>query len=233
MKFRKVLALAAVSTWIVGCSSTPEFQTGPDAEISHDRLTRADNTVMDAVWARTDIDLSGYSKVIFDGVGVEYRPTKGPYSGRGGTTTGQTLGRNEFQLDDATKELFETEIRTAFIEELAKSNAFEMVDEDGADVLRLNVALLDVVSRVPPETVGRSRIFIDRVGEATVVMELRDSVSNAIFARAIDRRAAENASGRMMDSSRVTNTMEVRRLGRQWGTIVRNGLNSLLGSNEL
>ena len=93
--------------------------------------------------------------------------------------------------------------------------------------LLINSGLLDVVSRVPPETIGRSNIYISSVGEATLVLEIRDSMSGAIFARAVDRRAAEREAW-LMDSNRVTNRAEVRRLARAWGRRLRQGLERLM-----
>ena len=63
-------------------------------------------------------------------------------------------------------------------------------------------------------------------GEATLVLEIRSSESNAIYARAVDHRAAESHT--LTDSTSVTNALEVRRLGRAWGTQLRNGLDTLL-----
>lgn len=226
----KSTALVALIALFAGCTSTPQFQSGPDAEVTHDGLTRLDKTIMDAVWARTDIDLSDYNKVLLEGVGIEFRPVKGAYSGRAGTTTMRRTSQSEFQLDDQSKALVAEELRTAFVEELAKSGAYEIVTEAGPDVLTLRAGALDVVSMVPPETVGRSSIYLDRVGEATLVMELRDSMSHAILLRAVDRRAAENPGGITMESNRATNRMEVRRLGRKWASIVRSGLESAMSS---
>jgi hypothetical protein len=228
MKLRfTLLATAAIAA--AGCSSTPQFQSGEAAELTHDGLTRIDRTVMDAVWAREDADLSGASKIMFKGLGVEYRNVTGPYSGRAGTGTVRrsSNSRNEFQLDADTRALFEEEIRGAFLEELGRSEVFELVDEPGPDVLLVQAGLLDVVSRVPPETIGRSRIFIDSVGEATLVLEVRDSVSNTIIARAVDRRAAQSGMN-MTESTRVRNRAEVRRLGRRWGGILRDGLEEMV-----
>jgi hypothetical protein len=92
--------VAAISLFVgvlAGCSSTPTFQTGEDAELSFDGLTRMEGTIMDVVWARTDIDLTGYRQVMFEGLGVEYREVSGPYSGRAGmgstrTGTGSQTG---------------------------------------------------------------------------------------------------------------------------------------------
>lgn len=221
-------AVIAASVLFAGCSSTPEFQSGPDAEVTHDGLTRVDKTVMDAVWARTDIDVSNYNKIMLVGVGVEYRPVKGGYSGRPGSSISSRSSQSEFQLDDKTKALVEEEIKAAFVEELGKSSSYEIVSEAGPDVLTVVVGLLDVVSLVPPETVGRSTIYLDRVGEATLVLELRDSESNAILLRAVDRRAAQQPGGAMVESTRATNRMEVRRLGRKWANIIRSGLETLM-----
>lgn len=226
-KVMSLIALLAIAA--VGCSATPQFQTGEDAEVTHDGLTRLDRTVMDTVWARKGADISGFTKIMLEGVGVEYRNVSGPFSGRGGKATSRaaTSSRDEFQLDAETRALFEEEIGTAFREELARSEVFEIVDEPGPDVLLIRVGLLDVVSRVPPDTVGRSRIFIDRVGEATLVLEIRDSESNTVLVRAVDRRAAESSMG-MRESTRVTNRAEVRRLGRRWGSLLRDGLEAAI-----
>lgn len=183
---------------------------------------------MDVVWVRTDIDLSGLSKIKFGGLGVEYRPSTGPYSGRSGTSNLRRTNSRDFQLSDETRQIFEEEITAAFRSEMEQSTEFEIVDEAGDDVLLDRVGLLDVVSMVPPDTVGRSRIFLTRVGEATLVLELRDSVSNTIYARAVDRRAAEPAGGLARESNQVTNRAEVRRLGRRWGRTLREALDALL-----
>ena len=225
----KRIALLAATAALAACSSTATFQTGPDAEMTHDGLTRMDNTVLDAVWARTDIDVVGYRKVMLEGLGVEFRPVTGPYSGRGGTSSSamRRSSQSTFPMDAETQQLFNDEIRAAFVEEISRSEVFEVVEEPGPDVLKLRVGLFDVVSRVPPETVGRSRIWLDRVGEASLVLELRESESNAILVRAVDRRAAERP-GQAIESTRVTNMAEVRRLGRRWGTILRDGLDTVL-----
>ena len=221
------ISLAALA--LAGCSSNPTFQAGEDAEVTYDGLTRMEGTVMDVVWARTDIDLTAYRKVMFERIGIEYRDVgNAPFSGRRGSTGTSASRRNvsEFNLAPETKAVFEEEITAAFREEMARSEVFEIVEEEGPEVLLIRGGLHDVVSRVPPEIAGRSRIFIDRVGEATLILEIRNSQSNAIYARAIDRRAAQ--SSMMRESNQVTNRAEVRRLGRRWGRLLRDGMDQLL-----
>ena len=100
------------------------------------------------------------------------------------------------------------------------------MDEPGPDVLLIRGGLLDVVSYVPPEPMGRTEIFLSRVGEATLVLEIRDSISEAIIARAVDRRAAENVARGFSRSNPVMNRAEVRRMASAWARLLRERLDS-------
>jgi hypothetical protein len=64
------------------------------------------------------------------------------------------------------------------------------------------------------------------VGEATLILEIRSSMSNSIYVRAADRRAMDSNVAR--ESNSATNRAEVRRLGRRWGRLLRDGLDTLL-----
>ena len=219
-----VWALAGVAS-----AAAPQIQTGQGAETTFDGLARVDNTIMDAVWVRPDIDLRGFRKVLFVPVGVSYRDVEpsDPTTALRRSTRSRTTELREFRLDEETKALFEAEIGAAFSEEVAASEVYEVVDEAGPDVLQIGVALLDVVSRVPPQAATQPRVYIESVEEASLVLEIRGSMSNSVYLRAVDRRAAARQS-EMIESNRVTNASEIRRLGRRWGEIVRKGLETLL-----
>ena len=184
---------------------------------------------MDSVWARPDVDLRGYNKVMFVPVGISYRDVEpsDPTTAIRRSTRSREPELHEFQLDEETKAFFEAEIGTAFADEVSRSNVYTVVDEPGPAVITVGVALLDVVSRVPPQARTRPRIFVEMLGEATLVLEIRGSMSNTVYLRAVDRRAAQRQS-EMIESNPVTNAAEIRRLGRQWGRIAREGLDTLL-----
>ena len=92
-------------------------------------------------------------------------------------------------------------------------------------MLIIRGGLHDIVSFVPPETVGRSDIYLSEVGEITLILEVVDSRSNEVIMRAVERRAAEGAYA--MRSSPVTTWSEVRRLTRRWAIKLRDGLDSV------
>ena len=111
------------------------------------------------------------------------------------------------------------------MEELQKSDRFRIVDEPGPNTLIVAGGLLDVTSQVPPTRVGSSsRIYLSSIGDATLVLEIRDSETNRILARSIDRRAAEPIGSSFQTSNSVSDTAEIRRLIRYWATGLREAL---------
>jgi len=224
MLTRNLLAFALLSLSIGGCATkTPTLSSDPNAEITFDGLHEVQYSAADKAWAMPGIDLSGYSKILVQGAGIEYRP--------GGVSGRSSIGRSQggpYEVTEEQKTRFRQVVGETLLEELGKSQKFTLVNEAGADVLLVRVALLDVVSYVPEEAIGRSETFLSTVGEATLVLEIRDSMSEAILVRAVDRDAAEDGS-RMTRSSRVTNAAEVKRLVRRWVSTLRERLDSFSG----
>ncbi len=211
------VCLATFTAGSLAAPRAPRIQTGPDAEVSFDGLHRVDRSVMDEAWAIPTLDLTGYSKLMLVRGGFAYREVDDP--GR------YDRSATEFPIEPENRARFEEEVGEVFRDELAKIENWEYVTEPGPDVLMLVGYIIDVVSAVPPETVGRGRIYLTRVGEATLVLELRDSMSNEILARSADRRGADPAW--TIQSSRVTNLAEVRRLARTWARILVNRLDQI------
>ena len=218
MSFKKVISkssLAVAATALLAGCATPEpsLQTGPNAEVSFDGLTKVDNSRADAAWARPDLDLSRYNKLMLVSAGFEYTDA----SNRGRTAMERSRG-GPYVIDEQRRERFEELVNEVWTEEIAKIKNFSIVTEPGPDVLMLRGALLDIETNVPntDQMPGRSRVYVSYVGEATLVLELRDSQTGAILARSVDRRAAERMGGQLFESNSVTNAAEVRRLMRFW-----------------
>jgi hypothetical protein len=218
--FRLTVAVVLGVVLVACTSAPPTIQTGPDAELSYDGLHKVDNSQADVAWARPDFDISSYSKILPIGAGIEYRQVKD----RGRTMRARTQAGPYF-IDDKARQEFEALVTEIFREELQKLDRFEIVDEPGPDVLIIRGGLLDVASYVPPDPIGgRSYVYLSAVGEATLVLELRDSETGTILARSVDRRAAETIGDTLSHSNSVTNSVETKRLIRHWATRLREGL---------
>jgi len=204
---------------LAGCAaSTPTIDTSPEAKVTFDGLHEVKGGKADEAWARPGTDLTQYSKIMLQGAGIEYRP--GRKSRRTSTSGGP------YEVTERQKEQFRALVVNTFIEELSASEHFTLVEETGPDVLLVRGALLDVVSWVPEEPIGRGAVFISKVGEATLVLELRDSITEAALARAVDRRAADTDGfyGDLSRSNPVTNQADVKRVIRYWARLLRERL---------
>ena len=222
----KAIALAVAATVLAAVSiaapKAPRVQTGPDAEITHDGLHRVDKTVVDAAWVKPDLDLTSYTKLMIASAGVSFRKLD-PVSDF------QARRETEFPVQEENKAQLQQILKDAFVEELGKLERYQIVAEPGPDVLLLVAGVIDVLSRIPPDVdsakFGRGGVYLTSVGEATLVLELRDSQSNEVLARAADRRAAESAFA--FEVNNVTAWTEVRRLAQRWARLVVDRLETL------
>jgi hypothetical protein len=207
-----------------GCATpAPTLDTSPDAEMTFDGLYEVQNSAADIAWATPGVDLSGYTKIMHQDVGVEFRP-----GGESGRLSMARSSSGPFEVTEEGKARFREIAGEIALEELGKSEKFVLVNEPGPDVLLISTALLDVVSFVPPEPMGRADIYLNDIGEVTFVLEIRDSITGAIFIRAIDRDAVGD-DDMMNRATRASNTADVKRLIRRWMTMLREGLDSFSG----
>lgn len=223
---RYVSLAAAAMLLAAGCAvSDLTIDTSDEAEVTYDGLYPVDGGTADAAWARPGADISKYSKIMLQGVGIEYRP-----GGKSGRLYHARRSDDHYEMSDKQKARLEELLHEYFLKELGESEKFTIVQEAGPDVLLIRGGLLDVVSFVPPEPLGREEIFLSRVGEATLVLDIRDSVSGAIIARAVDRRAAGDSANGLTRSNRVMNTAEVRQMIRAWAKLLRVRLDTYGGA---
>ncbi len=211
--------LLSLAVLLASCASTPTVQTGPDAEVTPDGLHKVDNTYLAQVFIAPEIDLSQYEKIQIKSLGIEYRFVK-------------DKGRfyraydDEFPLDEDQKERISETVREAFTDEFSEIRNYSFTDQPGKRTLTLLIGMADVVSHVPPEPMGRGDIYISELGTATLVVEIRDSRSNEVLARILDRRTFEPGMG-AMESNPVTNYSELKRELRFWAQSLRDGLDEL------
>jgi hypothetical protein len=220
---KHLLMLAVVLLAATGCTATPaSIDTSADAVLTYDGLAPVKNASFREAWADPDIDFTQYNKIILGDAQFEFRAVKKGSS----SSTMRRSNETEFWIDDKSRERLVETVSAVFREELATAKGFTITEERGADTLVLVGALHDIVSRVPPEHIGRGEIYLSSVGEATLVIEARDSLSGETIYRAIERRAIERP-GAAIQANTVTTWAEVRRWARRWATRLREGLESI------
>lgn len=220
---KKILSVTLAFA-LIGCAQqSPSIQSGPDAETTFDGLVRIDNSRFQSAWVDPDIDMTRYNKIIPGGAEFEFRAVKDT----GGSTQRARNNTSEFYISENNRAKLVDETSAIFREELGKSQHFTVTDQPAADALIIHGAMLDIVSHVPPDMIGRGEVYLSSVGEATLVLEARDSLSGQVVFRAADRRAAQQTGSSMQRSNSVTTWAEVRRMARRWATRLREGLDSI------
>ena len=208
---------------LAGCAGEPTIQSGPNAEVSYDGLVRVDNARFAGAWIDPEVDLTRFKKIMPGGAEFEFRSVD-----KVSDSAARRSNKREFFISESDQQKLEQVMNEIFDEELSKSEIYAFTDEPGPDVMIVRGAMLDIVSYVPPDIRGRGEIYLDQVGAATLVIEVVDSLTGEVVARAVERRAAEPAGRMGMQSTSVTNWQEVRRLARRWARTLREGLESLV-----
>jgi Protein of unknown function (DUF3313) len=188
----------------------------PSGELSYDGLQRRDSKVFEHLWVRKYFDVRSYHQIIFKSPHIEYRPVMKD-SGEPGADSGG------FPLTQRQKDSLHDILDAAFRSELAKSKSFKLTTEPGPDVLIIRGDLLDVVSFVPPSESGKGELLkIADIGEATLVMELYDSLSDSIMVRAIERVSATHDA----NAPPTTAAEAVQRTATRWASLLRERLDA-------
>lgn len=204
-----------------GCARQTEAPPSSGSAPSYDGLYPVENVSISGVWARPDIDLAGYHRILLRGAGIQYRPLHDSAA-----AAASPDGPAAFPLTEDQKARLEEIFRNAFGQELARSERFRLADAPAPDVLVIRGGLLDVVSRTPPSSLAGSDVYLESVGTATLLIELIDSQSGAVLLRAIDRREVPRSASSGSEAP-ASSWQEVERLAQEWAERLREELDNL------
>ena len=164
-------------------------------------------------WVHPDADFTQYDKLYLWEAEFDYRDV-GP--ARRTRSTMMSTRKREFGISDADREKFEEVVAEAFVKEIQRAKNFKLVDEVGPNTIIMRGGALDIISRVPPEFVGRSEIYLASIGEATLILELVDAETGAVLAVVAERRAMGGQSGGIDMMTMPTNSVTVISDVRRW-----------------
>ena len=188
-----------------------------------DGLERIPNKRMDLVYVRPQATLAAYKRVKLDPVRVSFDKDWDP--NRGERSPSRMLSKSDIE---EIKTDLATEFRKVFVEELSKGG-YAVVEQNDDDVLGVTAIIMDLYITAPERPgSGRSHTYINDAGHMTLAIELRDSVTDQLLARAVDKAQGAYV-GRMQVSNGVTNSAEARRAIVQWADVLRDALDEVHG----
>ncbi|HEY5644495.1 MAG TPA: DUF3313 family protein [Pseudomonadales bacterium] len=226
---RLIAWLFAFAVCFVGSLAKAEEALGDPESERYSELEKEKSSFRDS-WVLPGADFSQYSKIyIWDAV-FEYRDVGSP--SRYPSSISRS-SRTLFAVPEEARAEFEQLVGDAFRKALKKGKNFELVDSLGPDTLILRGGLLDIISKVPPETVGRTNVYLSNIGEATMVIEVLDGDSGTVLAMLSERRRIDSPGGGQIDSfstpaNRVTISSDIRRWAANAATRLRKELDEAM-----
>jgi hypothetical protein len=194
--------------------------SAPPAE-THDGLVLQKGKAA-MLYVRPGVDFSQYKRLAILDCPVAFRKNWEKDQQR----TGQRITQKEM---DEIKAGLSAEFLKVFTDELQNKGGYTIVNEGAEDVLVLRPAIIDL-DVTAPDTMepGRSYTLTESAGAMTLYIELYDSVTGQILARAADRQASRGI-GRIQWANRVTNKAEADRVLRRWASALRARLDEVHG----
>jgi len=213
------------SSWLAPLLLLTTLGTALAADLpeSWDGLVEVKPKRMDAAYLLPGADFRPYTKVIVD-------PTQAAFNKdwmKRINDSKRSLS-NKVSQEDADKIIAAAQSNFDDVfQEAFKKAGYEIVTAPGPDVLRLSTAVINLYVNAPDTmSAGRSRTYTTDAGEATLVLEARDSMSRALLGRVLDRRETRSTGMAQMSTS-VTNVSDFRSLFKSWASIAIKGLEEL------
>jgi hypothetical protein len=218
MDRRSFATLAAIA---LAAPAAPAFAK-PKPPTTWDNLVLVNSKKLQAVYLLPGADFRQYAKVMLDPTDVAF--AKDWQRSLNDTTVGLSRRISD---DDAQK--IAEQVRTGFEDIFAKVYAdagYPVVTSPAHDVLRVRTGVANLTIDAPErDTIGRSRSYSVQAGAATLIVEVRDSLTGAVLGRAVDSRAAGDEIAQMRTS--VSNRADFSRLFKTWAKASTNGLATL------
>jgi Protein of unknown function (DUF3313) len=217
-RWSRIVALLA----LLGLAS---FAAGQTPE-SPDGLVKITPRRMELAWLRPGADFRPYTKVIIDPTQVAFQPNWLRDYNINADLGSKISQAQANQIMAAAQTNFDEIFRDAF-----RKAGYEVVTAPGPDVLRVNSAILDLDVNAPAGQSAFQTTWIITAGQAALIVEVRDSATNALLGRVADRRETQNL-GRQI-ASNATNLYDFRLLFTHWAGICTTALAELKAASPI
>ena len=195
-------------------------------EFTHDGLQRVIDSKAALAYIKPGVDFSAYDQVMILDCAVAFKKDwQKDYNRDQRSTSGKVTDKDMERIRNEMAKVF----REVFVEELTENDGYELVDAPAVDVLLIRPAIIDLAASAPDtRSAGRSYTFVDSTGAATLFIELYDSVSGEILARAVDRKA-DRSHGTMQWATRTGGRADAKRILRKWAGWLRERMDEIHG----
>jgi hypothetical protein len=220
MRFFKFIPIT-LATVLLAVAGTAIAKQEELPEVTEDGLHRVPDSKMAVVYAEPGADLAQYKRIKLMDAYVAFKKNWArDQRSRSADRLRVTSNDVEKIKNDLAKEFQEVFRQTL------EDGGYEIVDESAEDVLLVRPAIINLDVNAPDTMrAGRSRSYTSNAGEMTLYIEIYDSVTGDLIAKALDRRADTSRQGYYTWTNSVTNKSAAKRILKGWADILLDALN--------
>lgn len=220
-KFASIALVFALSAF-----TAPLAVSDDEAMASDDGLELVKESRRGELYADPAADWSTYGKILLDPATVAFRKNWQRDQNRG----------QPFKVKAEDMERIKSELSVmfgeVFSEELTADGGYEMATKSGDDVLRItpHIVDLDVYAPDTGSSAGMQRSYTHTSGRMTLKLEMYDSVTGDLIARASESKESPRRSYMQWTTS-VSNRADAKRMLDGWARELREFLDDARSSN--
>lgn len=216
--FRLVILVTLLSI----CSYSSAQENTTNATI--DGLELIDDTRLALVYVKADANLGQYNKIYLDDAYIAFKKNWQRNQNRSQA--------HKVSSDDMSR--IKSELSSLFREVFSKTlieGGYELVTERDNDVLLVRPSIINLdITAADTNSANRTQSFSETAGEMTLYLELYDSVTDDLIAKALDRQM-DRRTGFFQWQNHVTNRAAANRILQVWANVLKEGLDDARGVN--
>ena len=220
MKFFKFVPVT-LATMLLVTAGTASAKQEELPQITEDGLHRVADSKMAIVYAEPGADLAQYERIQLMDAYVAFK--------KNWARDQRSRSADKLRISSRDIEKIKTDLAKEFqavFRKTLEDGGYEIVDEAGEDVLLVRPAIINLDVNAPDTMrAGRSRSYTSSAGEMTLYIEIYDSITGDLIAKALDRKADTARQGFYTWTNSVTNKAAAKRILQGWAEILLDALN--------
>ena len=220
MKFFKFVPVT-LATMLLVTAGTASAKQEELPQITEDGLHRVADSKMAIVYAEPGADLAQYERIQLMDAYVAFK--------KNWARDQRSRSADKLRISSRDIEKIKTDLAKEFqavFRKTLEDGGYEIVDEAGEDVLLVRPAIINLDVNAPDTMrAGRSMSFTSTAGEMTLYIEIYDSITGDLIAKALDRKADTSRQSYYTWTNSVTNKAAAKRILQGWADILLDALN--------
>jgi hypothetical protein len=186
-------------------------------EVNIDGLLLSEDTGLARLYLQPGVDVARYNRIYLGDVYIAFKKNR-----KRGKDNPDSDGIN---ADDMAK--MKTELSSLFREVFSRTleeGGYELVTEPAKDVLLIKPAIINLaIVETGAPSAGNDHTYAETAGEMTLYLELYDSLSDELIAKALDRNT-DRQTGYFRWQNRLSNRAAANRILQVWADVLKEGL---------